>query len=93
MMKLGAWLAALMPGLAGRVLVALGFSIVTFTGFTVSVGLAKDSIIANIQGAPSAIVSLMSLAGVGHGLGMIFGAVTFRLAYWQLSQSTKLVIK
>lgn len=85
------WLAALLPSLVGRVLFALGMGVATLTGFTLAWDTLKNIIITNFQGIPADITALIGLAGVGTGLGIIFGAITARVAFAALLSAKKIV--
>lgn len=90
-MKVGTWLAAMMQPLVARVLVALGMQVVTITGMGVAIGTIKNLFLQHIGAVPAAGFQLALLAGVGTAFGMIFGAITFRLALWQIQNATKIL--
>lgn len=90
-MPLGAWLIALVTPMVGRVLLALGFQVVTITGVTLAVTQLKSLVLTHLGGLPADMLQLMLLAGVGQGLGMVFGAITFRIAYWQIANSVRIL--
>jgi len=85
------WLLAMVRPLLARVLVALGFSVVTITGLAVSVGTIKGLVLQHLGEFPAAGLQLALLAGCGEAIGIIFGAVTTRLVLWQIQQGTKLL--
>lgn len=84
-------LLLLVQPVIARVLIALGFSVVSFVGME----LLMNQLISSVQGAwgglPHAILQLAGLAGVGQGLGIIFGAVLTRVMIWQLTKSTRIL--
>lgn len=82
---------ALVRPILGRVLIALGFSVVTIVGVDVSMQTAKDWIVTNLQGMPANMAQLASLAGAGTALGMIFGAMTFAVTLWTIRQARSLL--
>jgi hypothetical protein len=90
------WLAALaslaVPVLA-RVLLALGFSVVTITGVAVAIGAVKAQILAALSSGSVNIISLAGLAGAWEALGMVFGSITFAVSFWALTSSTKILGK
>lgn len=90
-MKLAAWIASLVPSLVAKILAALGMGVLTVTGFTVAWNSVKALIISNFSAMPASIMGLASLAGVGEALGIIFGAITARVAYSALVSSSKIV--
>jgi signal transduction protein with GAF and PtsI domain len=91
MMGAGAWLAGLMAPLAARVLMALGFQVVTITGMAVVVGQLKTMVLSQFGAIPAAYLQLVLLSGVGTALGIIFGAIATRMAIWQIQQGAKIV--
>lgn len=84
-------LLSLVQPVLARVLVALGFSVVSFVGME----LVMNQLIATAQGAwgglPVSILQLVGLAGIGQGLGIIMGAVLTRVMIWQLQKSTRIL--
>lgn len=91
--NIAVWLAALVPSLAARVLSSLGFGLIAIVGCAEAFSAIKTLIVQNLQGAPTAIVSLLSLAGVGDAIGMLFGGFACVLAYHTLTMGTRLAIK
>lgn len=91
---MGAGLLAAIAGLAGpmvaRVLLALGFSVVTLTAASAGVGQVKDLLMANLGAAPVAGLKIAGLAGVWVGLGYVLGAVSFTLALWGLTKAVRI---
>jgi len=84
-------LLSLVQPVLARVLVALGFSVVSFVGMD----LVMNQLISTAQGAwgglPVSILQLVGLAGIGQGLGIIMGAVLTRVMIWQLQKSTRIL--
>ncbi len=93
MQSIAIWLAALVPTLAARVLASLGFGLIAIAGCAEAFSAIKSIITTNLQGAPAAIVGLLSLAGVGDAIGIMFGGFAFVLAYHTLTMGTRLAIK
>lgn len=81
----GTWLAAMMAPLAGRVLAALGFSVVSIAGVSASIEGIKAILVARMALVPAGILDMMALCGAGEAIGLILGALMFRLALWQVS--------
>jgi len=80
------FLAALLGGLiqaagsiAGRVLLALGFGYVAYTGITTALDGLKGAAISYLTGAPAQIIVIMSMLKVDRALSLIFAAVAVRL--------------
>lgn len=90
-MQLGAWLLGLVQPLIGRILFALGFQVVTIVGFTAVIDELKDLVLQHLGTVPAAGLQMALLAGVGTAIGLIFGAITTRLALWQIQNSVKLL--
>lgn len=90
-MNIATFLLAICQPLIGRVLVSLGFSVVSITGFNLVIGQLKDAVITGVNSLPSQIVNVFLLAGGGVAMGLIFGALTTRLVLWQISKSTQVL--
>lgn len=84
-------LAAVAAPITARILIALGFSVVTVTGVTVAVGALKSQLLAVLGTAPAPMLQLLGLAGAWIGLGLIFGAVTFCVAFWTLTKAQSII--
>lgn len=91
MTGLGVWLAAMVAPLTARILLSLGFSVVSVVGVTAALGQLKSMLISNLQLVPAAGLQLALLGGVGIGLGLIFGAVTFRMLLWQVNNTRRIL--
>lgn len=91
-MGYGAFFLALVQPIISRILVALGMSVVTFTGMS----MVMDQITQAVQnawgGLPGAILGLAGLAGLGQGLSIVFGAIATRILIWQLTKSTRMLM-
>lgn len=90
-MGAGTWLAAMMTTLTAKVLLALGFQVVTITGVVAASVTLRQMIITNMGAIPAAGFQLVLLAGIGTGMGIILGACAFRLALWQIQSSVKIL--
>ena len=90
-MKIGTWLASLTKPLVAKVLMALGFQVVTITGVVASVDAVKSLFIAHVGAIPAAGLQLGLLAGAGEAMGIIFGAIATRLALWQIQNGVKIL--
>ncbi|RUP27718.1 MAG: DUF2523 domain-containing protein [Curvibacter sp.] len=78
-MNFAAFLASMAAPIVSRVLMALGFSVITVTGVSVAIDQLKNLILTNLGTANTNILQLAGLIGCWQGLGMIFGAVTFAI--------------
>lgn len=88
-MPIAAWLLAMVTPLLGRILVSLGFSVVTITGMTLVITTARDQFLGLANSLPADMLNLFLLAGGGVGFGMLMGAVTTRVVIWQIQNATK----
>lgn len=90
-MNLATWLLALVQPLIGRVLVALGFSIVTITGMQVALNAVRDQLIGGVNALPADMLNVFLLSGGGVAFGMVMGAITTRFVIWQIQSSTRIL--
>ncbi|MBI5330714.1 MAG: DUF2523 domain-containing protein [Betaproteobacteria bacterium] len=90
-MNIAVWLGSILPSLASRVLAALGFAVVQFTGIQAVGSMLASHVSASFGGIPSDILGLMNLAGLGTGMNILLGAITARLTLSYLSQATKIM--
>jgi hypothetical protein len=81
-----AFIAALLGGLisvagtlAGRVLIGLGISVVTYSGLSISLDFAKARAVESLQSLPPQVVGMLSAMGVGQFLSIIASALSARL--------------
>lgn len=91
MANLSVWLAAMCKPLVARVLIALGFQVITLTGMDVTIDAIKTLMYSYIGGIPAAGLQLALLGGFGTALGIILGAIATRLALWQIQQGTRIL--
>lgn len=71
-------LLMLTESLVGRVLVALGLSVVTFTGIDASIDVFKNLAITQFSLLPPGALSLMSTLKVGESISVVFSAIATR---------------
>jgi hypothetical protein len=92
-MNLFSWIMAAAVPLAVRIIAALGFTAVTYTGVTALVnelvGIAQQ----NWSAMPTAVLQLCTLSGIPQVLGMIFGAYMARVAMWAAVGAARYVLK
>jgi len=79
-------LASLLGGLinvagsiAGRVMIGLGISAVTFTGLTTTIDWLLGQAVANFNALPPAVLAVAGLLQVGPFISMILSAMTVRM--------------
>lgn len=90
-MKLGAWLLAMVQPLVGRILLALGFEVVTITGLSAIVGQLKEQTVSGLSMLGPEMLNLFLLSGGATGLGIILGALATKLMLWQIQSATKIL--
>lgn len=90
-----AFVAALLGGLleltksiVGRVLVALGIGVATYSGLSVTLSFLKSQALSALAGAPAGLVSLLGFLGVGEAISIISSAYIARLALQGLTDGT-----
>lgn len=78
----GFWgaLAVILPSLIGRILLALGISFVTYTGFSVTINFMYTSIQSYMGSMPTGILNLLGYLWVDKAIGALFSAYTAALA-------------
>lgn len=90
-MKIATFIMSLVQPLIARILTALGFAVVSIVGVTESIGAIKNQLISSVNAMPADVLNVFLLGGGGIGLGMILGAIAFRLALWQIQSATKIL--
>lgn len=81
-------LQKLFSWIVSKVLLALGLSFVTYTGITIALDKLKDALQNAMSGIPSDAYALMTMAGLGNAIGIIFGAFAFNAAMAATSRLT-----
>jgi Protein of unknown function (DUF2523) len=90
-MKLGTWFLSLVQPLIARLLLSLGFSVVTITGMQLTINALKDQWVSSVNQMPADILNVFLLAGGGIAAGLILGAITTRILIWQIMNATKIL--
>ncbi len=80
LIPLGAFLQAAAGPLAVRVLTSLGLGFISFSALNLVVEGAINYAQTQYSGLPSAVANLAGLAGLGECLGIISGAIVFRIS-------------
>jgi cell division protein FtsX len=79
------------PAIVGRILMALGFTVMSVVGLDVAI----DQLKAQLQQAAGALgtdaFSLFLIAGGGSAIGIVLGAINLRLALWLGTRSARIV--
>lgn len=90
-MKIGTWLLSLVQPFIAKILLALGFSVVTITGFEAAVNQVKSQLVGSVNALPADMLNVFLLAGGGKGIGIILAAVAVKVMLWQISSATKIL--
>ena len=72
-------LGQLIGPIVRKVLVALGFGIISYAAVKATVDSLIDSAKSNFDALPSSVIAYVSLIGIGDCLGIIAGAISIRL--------------
>ena len=89
MPTLAAWLMTMITPVVGRVLFALGFSVVSYVGFDAMFAQIAQQAATAYGSLPGDVLGLAGLAGLPEGLGIIFGALATRVALISATSLTK----
>ena len=65
--------------LAGQVLIALGISVVTYTGVDTTLTFLKDGALSSIQALPAGVPALLSYMKVGVCISILSSAMVARM--------------
>ena len=90
-MPLAAFLLSLVGSVVGKVLLALGFSVVTMVGFELAIDGLKGQMINGMHSLPVDVLNLFLLAGGGIAVNIILGAITFRVTIWSITKATRVL--
>jgi len=90
-MKLGAWLLTLVQPLLARLLLSLGFSVVSIVGMDSVLNSLKSSAIASLSSMPADWLNFALYLWIGKGIGIIFAACTTKLLLWTIENGTKIL--
>ena len=84
LVKFGGWLLggflAIAPTLIGKILLALGIGVATYSGMDASLSWLKSSAVSALLGLPPSVVGMLSLMRVGSCISMVFSAILVKLA-------------
>lgn len=90
-MKIGTWILSLLQPAIAKILVSLGFAIVSIVGLDAILGQLRTSLVSGIGGLSANMFNLFLLAGGGQALGIIMGALATRLMLWQAQNATRIL--
>lgn len=74
--------------IAGRVMIALGFSIVTYTGISASLTFLRANVVSSIVALPPDVVGMLATMKVGEAISIVFSALLARLLLSGLSSDS-----
>jgi hypothetical protein len=90
MPALAAWilggLLSIAASLAGRVLIALGFGAITYTGISVTLTWLKTQAVSSFSGLGADALGLLAYMKVGESISIIFSALLVRATLAGLSE-------
>lgn len=86
--SIGGMLINLVGTLVGRVLVALGISVVTYTGIKASLDYLQSQAVGSFSSLPSGAMEIISLMRVGQCISIVTSAIAVRLMLDGLSSDT-----
>ena len=92
-MKFGTFLLALAEPLLAKILIVLGLSVVSIVGVDAVIGTLKTQFISNLSSMPVLWLDFALYLWIGKGIGIIFGAITTRLALWSIQNATAVLGK
>lgn len=90
LIPLGSFLSAAAAPLVRHVLVALGIGILSYASVTALLAALVAQGHVYWSGMPELVIALLGLAGMGQAMGIIVGAITFRVGLNTLSRYGKL---
>lgn len=92
-MKLGTWLLALVEPMLAKILLGLGFSVVSIVGMDAMLTAMKAAFVSNMNALPAEWLQFALYLWLGKGIGIIFGACTTKLMLWTIQNSTAMLGK
>lgn len=92
-MKFGTFLLALAQPMLAKILLALGFSVVSIVGVDAAIGQVKSLFISNLSSLPADMLNLALYLWVGKAVGVIFGAVATKVLLWSIQNATSIIGK
>lgn len=85
---IGGMLINLVGTLAGRILIALGISVITYSGITVTLDFLKSQAIAAFSGLPVEVFSILGILKVGQCISIVTSAIAAKLVIDGLTGDT-----
>lgn len=92
-MKIGTWLLAMMEPLLAKILISLGFSVISIVGMDSVIGALKAQIISSMGALSGDMLQIALYLYIGKGIGIIFGAITTKMLLWAAQNATSILGK
>lgn len=92
-MKLGTWLLAMCEPLLAKILLTLGFSVVSIVGVEISINALRDQVVSGLNAMPSVWLQFALYLWIGKGIGIVFGAIATKLTLWSIQNATSMLGK
>ncbi|MFT3717220.1 DUF2523 domain-containing protein [Pseudorhodoferax sp.] len=90
-MKIGTWLLSLIEPMLAKVLVSLGFGVVSIIGVDAALNTLKSQLVAQINSMPGDWLAFALYLWIGKGLGIILGACATKLMLWSAQHATSIM--
>lgn len=90
-MKIGTWLLSLLQPAIAKILLALGFSVVTITGVDTVITKAQNHLLAMMNTVPMDMLQLFKIGGGSTALGFVLAAIGVRLTLWKIRSAVKVL--
>lgn len=90
-MGLLAGIASLAGPIAARVLLALGFSVMTVGGVALAWDSVRSSIVSLLGAQSGAYVQLAGVGGIWVALGIVVGGMSWAVTYWSLTKAVRIM--
>jgi len=71
----GRFLTVVFGALIGKIIIAMGITIVTFTGITIAINGLKSAFDSTINGAPADMIAILQMGGFINSLNMMLAAM------------------
>ncbi|PTQ76477.1 uncharacterized protein DUF2523 [Nitrosomonas oligotropha] len=81
---LGAFLSSYVGFLAVRALMGLGIGLISYGAISVAFEALFSQALGIYNSIPAVALQIINLAGFGQGIGIIMGAITFRMTFMLL---------
>lgn len=89
-MKFGTFLIALVEPLLAKILMSLGFSVVSIVGVDLALNQVKGMVVSGLLGL-GPLLDFALYIWLGKGIGIVFGACATKLALWQIQNATRIL--